>query len=204
MCYDLIRGDMKYSSVVSSRDGVPLKRHWFDKPNKCWWGLIINGGIDDSVWWPWALSYWMGSVWIMNEEFPDWSARLSLQTLSWHSNGAWRTRSNAPTTQLSQASCRTWSHHSFATWWRARCESMSSTQGETEEKGFLNIWLSRDSWINGVSKYERQEADVLQDLKEWDNSRALSEFVLEYKMSGLCVWYQTYTNPHWHKVGRVH
>lgn len=105
--YDLIRGDMKYSSVVSCRDGILLKRHWFDKPNKRWWGLIINGGIDDSVWWPWAPSYWMSSLWIMNEEIPDWSVRLSLfQTLSWYFNGASSSRDNMPTTSQHQPSRR--------------------------------------------------------------------------------------------------
>ena len=67
--YDWIRVDMKYSSVVSCRDGMPLKRHWFDKPNKRWWGLIINGGIDDSVWWPWAPSDWIGLT--VNNEWGD-------------------------------------------------------------------------------------------------------------------------------------
>lgn len=105
--YDLIRGDMKYSSVVSCRDGILLKRHWFDKPNKRWWGLIINGGIDDSVWWPWAPSYWMGSLWIMNEEIPNWSVRLSLfQTLSWYFNGASSSGDNMPTTSQHQPSRR--------------------------------------------------------------------------------------------------
>lgn len=104
--YDWIRVDMKYSSVVSCRDGMPLKRHWFDKPNKRWWGLIINGGIDDSVWWPWAPSDWMGSLWIMNEEIPDWSVRLSLfQTLSWHFNWDSSTGDSAPTTPWHRPSC---------------------------------------------------------------------------------------------------
>lgn len=98
---------MKYSSVVSYRDGMLLKRHWFDKANKCWWALIINGSIDDSVRWPWALSYSMGSEWIMNEEFPDWSVRLSPQTLHWHFNGAPSTKRQHTTTQLSPPSCRT-------------------------------------------------------------------------------------------------
>lgn len=98
---------MKYSSVVSCRDGILLKRHWFDKPNKRWWGLIINGSIDDSVWWPWAPSYWMGSLWIMNEEIPDWSVRLSLfQTLSWYFNGASSSGDNMPTTSQHQPSRR--------------------------------------------------------------------------------------------------
>ncbi len=89
---------MKYSSVVSCRDGIPLKRHWFDKPNKRWWGLIINGGIDDGVWWPWAPSDWICSLWIMNEEIPDWSVQLSLfQILSRHFNGAFSTWDNTPT-----------------------------------------------------------------------------------------------------------
>lgn len=137
---------MKYSFVVSCRDGLLLKRHWFDKPNKRWWGLIINGGIDDSVRWPWAASDWMGSRWIMNEEIPDWSARLSLsQTLSWHFNGASSTGDNTPTNISAPAvSQESWPHHDFPTRLRTRCESIRSihvhNSGTLEFKNLRTLW----------------------------------------------------------------
>lgn len=126
--YDWIRGDMKYSFVVSCGDGMPLKRHWFDKPNKRWWGLIINGGIDDSAWWPWAPSDWMGSLWIMNEEIPDWSLSLSLfQTLSWHFNGASSSGDDTPTNISTPAVLKEfWLRHCFAIRLRRRCEPLQS------------------------------------------------------------------------------
>lgn len=123
--YDWIRVGMKYSSVVSCRDGMPLKRHWFDKPNKRWWGLIINGGIDDGVWWPWAPSDWMGSLWIMNEEIP----RLISEVVSLSDTqlafqwGLQHRRQHADNTS---PVLQDWSHHCIPTRLWTRCESIQS------------------------------------------------------------------------------
>lgn len=156
LSYDWIRGDMKYSSVVSCRDGVPLKRHWFDKPNKCWWGLIINRGIDDSVWWPWARSYWTGSMWIINEEIPNWSVRLSLflsdtrLAFQWDDRRQRQSANNTLTTTLLQ----NWPHHCLPTRWRIRFES--TWPAHDKKKCLLNQWMSRDSSENTVGKWNKR------------------------------------------------
>lgn len=152
--YECIRVDMKYLSVVSCRDGMLLKRHWFDKPNKCWWALIINGGIDDSVWWPWALSYSMGLEWIMNEEFPDWSVRLSLQTLDWHFNGA-----PARKTTHQQRNCHCCPAGLVASLLPNKAKDMVwiNTSPLMIKKWLLNKWMSMAT-INAISKCERPKS----------------------------------------------
>lgn len=196
--YDWIRVDMKYSSVVSCRDGMPLKRHWFDKPNKRWWGLIINGSIDDSVWWPWAPSDWMGSLWIMNEEIPDWSVRLSLfQTLSWHFNGASSTGDNTPTTQLQD-----WSHRCFLTSRRTRCELRQSMHDGKICGFFLNeyrILYKCCKWMQEMS-----EKHGLQTQTEENTLRPSVTLPLSRKCLDCLSGTQGYTTTQKHRQINTH
>lgn len=82
-------------------------------------------------WWPWAWSDWMGWLWIMNEELPDWSVRLTLlQTLGWHFNGVPGAGDTAATNKLP---CRTgWERVCV---WRLKCGSAQENPGLQKDQG---------------------------------------------------------------------